>query len=392
MRLGATEAQKTRVSSRKSGFFSKQWNPGDTARVLYPVFRNDNGEWELLAGAKYGHQIDPEQISIEGKTFIPSLAECDADGEVVKPDLLMRFSKIAKAFLEGEKQIKLNELDSKTFTSKEQEFEVRKAILDKYDPKNTSADARKQCVRPRDMVIITECIYVPFASEVPVASEAALVTQPLSGERIASLIAILKDPQYPVYQVDGLPDDMGVLETSYAFPTGARNTAGKTQPSGVSEAYLIKSKYPKEYNILASKLLTLPVDSEMITKRAWQFIKVPESRIRAALSNYCIIQSANLVALCTSNNEDLLESVEKNLSVLDDLGALQSLTDPVFVNRMQEALAKFAEDKETNSDSTESSVESDEDIMSKLSNAPTVQEMMEAGALVEEEFVENLDL
>ena len=43
--LGGRTAQKTRQESRKLDVYSKQWLPGDTMRIYFPVFQHD-GMWE----------------------------------------------------------------------------------------------------------------------------------------------------------------------------------------------------------------------------------------------------------------------------------------------------------------------------------------------------------
>ena len=54
MQLTARGAQKTRNESRKLSMYSKQWAPGDTLRVFYPIFWVD-GKPEINVGALYGH-------------------------------------------------------------------------------------------------------------------------------------------------------------------------------------------------------------------------------------------------------------------------------------------------------------------------------------------------
>ena len=51
--LGGRTAQKTRQESRKLDVYSKQWLPGDTMRIYFPVFQHD-GMWDIAVGAIWG--------------------------------------------------------------------------------------------------------------------------------------------------------------------------------------------------------------------------------------------------------------------------------------------------------------------------------------------------
>ena len=101
MRLSARGAQKTRNESKKLSMYSKQWAPGDTLRVLYPVYW-ENGRPELAVGAVWGHSVsDIKGLGLK-TAFIPSTNSFNEDGEPIGPaDITYQFSMIAGAFVQG---------------------------------------------------------------------------------------------------------------------------------------------------------------------------------------------------------------------------------------------------------------------------------------------------
>ena len=135
--LGGRTAQKTRQESRKLDVYSKQWLPGDTMRIYFPVFQHD-GMWDIAVGAIWGHKVnDFKEIGLK-TTFIPSLTEIDQETgtPIGPPDVTYQFSQIAGIFVAGMKDIEYNKLQSKNWPNESARQEALRKHEHDYDTKN----------------------------------------------------------------------------------------------------------------------------------------------------------------------------------------------------------------------------------------------------------------
>jgi hypothetical protein len=312
MRLSASSALKTRRESQKLQSFSKMWKVNDRARVFYPVYTDpETGKRELLVAAVYGHQVDMQNFGVK-TSFIPTHAELTEYGEVVVPDALFKFSQIAKLFIDGEKQRRLDEFEKKDWDGIPQtvkSLEFRK-IEDEYDTaKNLKAIG--PVIRRLTMLITTECLYVPMVNDKPVPSDARVVAQPLSNGRIMKLLESLNG-------ADTKPDD-GCLwhEVSYSFTSASnsRPDAGKAEPVGVNPEYRLSARYPDAFAELRPHLDNLPTESSTIERRSYSFREIPEADIMQAIQAYCIMHAGELTSLPGDSEETLY----KNAKLIFDL-------------------------------------------------------------------------
>ena len=194
MRISARGCQKTRNDSKKLGMYSKQWSPGDTLRVFYPIYWED-GQPEIAVGALWGHNVsDIKGLGLK-TAFIPSLTEFRDGVPVGKPDLTYQFSLIAPVFVAGAKLQEEANILSKKFPTEAARKEALKTIEEKYDSKNNMS-AVKPIIGRAQYYISTEVVSFKFNNGIYDKESIALSSAPLSGQTIDRLYAILNDPKY----------------------------------------------------------------------------------------------------------------------------------------------------------------------------------------------------
>lgn len=378
MRMTATGAMKTREDARKLGGFGQMWKPGDQITVYYPLVRDESGKLDLLVGGCWGHPADPKQLGLK-TIFIPSLTDIDESGVPVgKPDITYQFARIAKAFVEGEKQQKVDKCMAKSWPSEAARKSALEAIDAEFDTQN-NAEAKKAVVGKLTLLITTECVVVPIKNDEPMPAEARLVTQSLSNDKIRKLLAILNDKKYAP------SDDKPYLEVQYTFPAKDKKAeAGKVDPVGQTPEYRLESRYPDHFKTIESLLIGLPESSETIERRNFSYRKFEEKQIMQALTTYSIMQSEFLDSL--SDEEDI-ERLAKSAATLDALSITKSLANEQLKMKITEELDKI---KTAHPEDLVALVDREEPTFS--TGAPSIEALMTNPNRADDSLAEGLEI
>ena len=330
MRLSATAALKTKEESKKLQNFSKQWLPGDTLRVLYPLFWDEETkEPELLVGAVWGFQVNDIKAFGLKTAFIPSLNEFSEDGQPIgTPDVTYRFSLIAPCFPEGQKADEEARIQAKNWPSEASRKEALKTLEVKYDTKN-NMKAVKPVITRAKYLITTEALVIPVVGGVPVKGKEAVVSAPLSNLNIRRIDQIIKNPAYrPEY---GTP----FIEIEWAFPaaTEKSDSSKAVTPTGLSETMRLEYTRPDDWAWIKNMIPLLADSSETISRRATR--SIDEGKIRQAITQYVYLNSEFLDTLPEEAEETLL----RNVSLLDDLSLTKAVSSEALQTKIAEALA-----------------------------------------------------
>lgn len=379
MRITARGAMQTRADSQKLVGFGQMWQPGDQGTAYYPVITDEKtGKLDLLVGCIWGHPADPKALGLK-TIFIPSLTDMDESGVPVgTPDITYQFAKIAKAFIDGEKQSKIDKAMSKNWPTEA----ARKAALDEieneFDTKN-NMKAKKPVVGKVKLLITTEVLYVPIENDVPQPDKARVVTQSLSDERIRKLIALLDDSKY----APGEGEDY--LEVQYNFPATDKAQAGKADPVGQVPEYRLKVKFPEQWKSIESQLELLPKNSETIARRNFSYRKFDEKKIKNALTTYSIMQSEYLEKL----HEDDTERLIKNAEIMDTLSIPESLADCPLKEQLNAEIERIRNERAAAG--VEAPAEETHEEPS-FTGAPTLNDMLQNENRASDEFVDGIDV
>jgi hypothetical protein len=322
----ALDAMKTRDGMRKYKSFGSFWKPGNQATVLYPIYWDDDGKPQLLVSSVFGHQIDMRNFGIKA-SFIPTHSEINEDGDVVKEDTLLKFSKIVKVYIDGEKQRRIDELQNNPDWDNLPKAAYEQALADiekDYDPNNLKAI--KPAVGRFTMLITTEVIYIPMVNDelVTSQSEAGIATQTLSNSRINKLYSIMRNKR-----VNLTPNDK-YLEVTYNFTGNNKSEAGKAEPKEVMPEYRMSVRYPDAYRELEDLISKLPADSDVIKRHNYSYREVPETDIISAIQVYTLRYSKDLATLPEASQEIL----EKNAAIIKELRIPLKDTDPTLRARI----------------------------------------------------------
>lgn len=337
MRLSLGGALQSREATQKLRMFSKQWEPGSTLRAYYRTYVDeDTGTRQLLAGACWGHKVNDMQKLGLKTTFIPSLCDYDENGDPVgSPDILNRFSRLAPLFIEGEKFHRIQEAERKTYPTEALRRENIKLIETDYDVKNNRKAIKAVISRPT-LLITVEVLVVPFKDDKPTMDAMTVACQPLSNKAAKQLDAILRNKRYaPI-------DETGFLEVEWAFPmdTDKGNSGAAVVPVGLDEKYAFRTQFPDLYPQLTSAFNGVADDSEMVRRRATS--GVSETAIKQAITNYSFMNSES-IGYCMEQ-DDLSENVMKNVDLLKELDVARAVSNPVFTERYNQALAERVND------------------------------------------------
>jgi hypothetical protein len=331
---GSEQAQKATEERRRVPGFGKAWKVGDTCLVYYPCFlREDTGRLNLRLAMTWGHNVESDKLHLK-TLFIPSKSEIDENNEVIVPDLAYQFSRIARLFIEGEKELRLAEVDRKNWSKQPPgAIDVAKqTIANEYDTaKNLKA------VRPVISGIkalrVTEVIVVPVVEDKPLVDQADLYYQTLSESRLDKLARLIQDKKYgPRMDEEGVYENF--IEVMYTFTAkGAdKKEAGRVDPIGIYPEILMRARYPEQWAALQQKLRLLPTTAQLIAKRNYSFRDVSDQALKQALTTYCIMNQDYLSYL----TEEGLEILEKNASILPELRI--TLSDPKLQDLVDKAL------------------------------------------------------
>lgn len=332
MRISAKGALAAASKAKKLPGFGKAWNVNDKGIVFYPIYKDpDTGELELLVGSVWGYKVNDMNALGLKASFIPTNAEINENGEPDVPDVAFQFSKLASAFITGEKEKREQEINSKPWPTAAAQRSALGQLDHDYDTKN-NMKARRPVISRLSLYISTEVLYVPMKDNKPMWDDAKLYSQTLSNERILKLYTIMNDKQYAVG-----PDDK-YLEVMYNFTAadGEKSTAGRAQPIGQTPEYRLRVQFAEDAAKLDRLLAQLPDTSEIIENHNYSYRRIPESTLRSAFSSYSIMNSDNLNYL----KEDGIDQVARAAKLIEELSLKPSINSPELLNRINEELAK----------------------------------------------------
>lgn len=347
MQLSARGAQRKREESKKLNMFSKQWLPGDTLRVFYPIYW-ENGKPEIIVGAIWGHSVsDIKGLGLK-TAFIPSTTEFDENALPIGPaDITYQFSKIAKVFVNGAKRVEEQAVLNKNWPNESARKEALKAIEEKYDAKN-NMKAVKPIIGRAQYYISTEVLSVKLVNDAPNDETIAVTSAPLSNQTIDRLYTIMADPKYA-------PEEGAqFLEVEWKYPVDPDKSASarKASPSGVTHDYRMCNQHPDSYKKLESMFPTVVRDSETITRRATR--TVDPAKVRAALTQYAFLKSEFLDAA----DEEDTETLCNHCNLIKELDIVRAITNAELTNKIQSAINDMEIQHPTSPESIPTPVES----------------------------------
>lgn len=324
MILGASGLKRVKDSSQKLRNYSKEWNPGDTMRVIFPVCQI-NSTWEIVAGGVWGHKVnDFEGIGLKS-TFLPSLTQFDENGTPVgRPDVTYQFANIAQCFVDGMYHQEEAALLAKNFPSEASRIEALSKLKHKYDTKNNQK-AIKPAVSRATFFITTEVLSIKMLNGAPVLDSANVVSFPLSSQRIEQLYMLLNNPKFA--PVEG--DTYWEIEISYPTNSDKGESGRAALPVGLTTEFRLRNQFADTWKQLEGKLSVISTDSDTIVRRATR--SVSEDKIRGALSQYCLMNSQHL----DNAPEESIDQLVKNASVVKELGFLRTLSNMELVDKLK---------------------------------------------------------
>lgn len=326
MRISARGCQKTRDDSKKLQMYSKQWSPGDTMRVFYPIFWED-GRPEIAVGALWGHNVsDIKGLGLK-TAFIPSQTDFVDGMPVGKPDLTYQFSMIAPVFVAGAKLQEEKNIMAKNFPSESARKEALKTIEEKYDSKNNMS-AVKPVIGKAQFYISTEVVAYKFNNGQYDPETITLSSAPLSGQTIERLYTILNDPKYrPAEGEEWLE-----VEWKYPVNTDKGQSAKAAAPAGLTVEYRTPVQNAEFYKKVEERLASVATDGDSIVKRATR--RVDPENVRKALMSYVFFHSEDLDAA----DEEGQDLVAKNASLIHELDAEAAFKNETLISKINEAL------------------------------------------------------
>jgi len=328
--LSARGAQKKKDESKKLQMYSKQWLPGDTMRVFVPIFWQD-GKPEIAVGAVWGHNVsDIKGLGLH-TAFIPSTTEFDENATPIGiPDITYQFSQIARIFVNGAKAIEENNITKKPWPNEASRKEALKALEEKYDTKN-NRKAVKPIIGRANFLIFTEVLSIKLTNDIPNPETIALSSMPLSNQTINRLYAILDDPKYTPEEGDEF------LEIEWKYPVNADKTESARQatPSGLSREYVFKTQFPEIYPTVAAQFGAVMRSADTIVRRATR--SIDPSKVRAALTQYAILNSEYVDAIIEEDEELLL----KHVDLVQELDMTRAISNTDLVEKIQKAIVEM---------------------------------------------------
>lgn len=337
MQLTLTAALKQKESRTKLGTFSKQWAPGNTYRVFYPIVANEEtGQYEYTVGGVWGYAVnDMKELGIK-TTFIPALMGVDENGELLgNLDITGQFASIAPVFVASAKEKELQEIGEKNFPSEELRKEALKRIETKYDKDNLKAV--KPVIGRLSMKLAIEAVMVPIVNQVLQIDKAVVVSQPLSTKKARTLIDLLSDPKYAPQAGDAFFE----VEYNYPMDTDKGRSGNSVTISGLTQEYKTAVAAPTDYARLKSKLDSLARDEETIVRHCTT--NVNESKIRQCITSYAFMHSADLEHC----SEDNAETLAKNVNIIKEISLMQAIQPGALKAKLEEALAKQVDEVAT---------------------------------------------
>ena len=333
MRMSARGAMHVGSKAKKLQNFGKAWKVGDKGIVLYPIYHDkETDTMELLVAMEWGYKVaDMKALGLPA-TFIPSNAEIGEDGTPVVPDVTAQFARLCPAFIAGEKAQRVAALEAKPWPTQQALKSAMEQLENEYDAKN-NMKARKPIIGRLSLYISTEVIYIPIVGDKPKWDDARLYSQSLSNDRIQKLYTIINDPKY------GVTKDSKFLEVQYDFVAAdnEKATAGKCQPVGQTDEFKLANRFPDDKGRFDQLVAQLPEDSDIIKNHNFSYRHFDEAKLKAAFSNYAILNSESL----DSVPEDMVDLVVKSASIIRDLSIDKAIQNSAITTKLEEALAQL---------------------------------------------------
>ena len=334
MQLSARGAQKRRDESKKLQMYSKQWLPGDTLRVFYPLFWTD-GKPDIAVGAIWGHSVsDIKKLGLK-TAFIPSTTDFDENAMPIgQPDITYQFSQIAKIFVNGAKAKEEANIMQKDWPTESSRKEALKELEDKYDTKNN-----RKAVRPIigkvQYYISTEVLSLKMVNGQPNTESLALTSAPLSNQTIRRLYDILDDPKFAP-----APEDM-FLEVEWKYPAGAeKDESGRNAtPVGLTPEYRLSTQFPSAWQSVVGMAPMVAKDAETIVRRATR--SVDPLKVRQALTKYAYLESEYLDMADEEDEETLL----RHTSLIKELDLIRPLHNEELIDKIKAKIAEMEADR-----------------------------------------------
>lgn len=326
------EALRTRQDSQFLQSFSKMYNSGMTAVVLYKIVANERlRKNSLVVGACWGHKIDFTKIPLN-RSFIKTNSVLNEENKPVTADAMLQFSRVAPAYLDGEKAYKTR----LEMTSGQPQPIIDKKLKDIEEEFEKASPA----VGKLTYLITTECIFIPLDdSGKPKVDEARLCTQELSNKKLEEISKVINDRRVIINVEEGY------AEVQYAFGnTKDKKIDGQVAPTGQPSGYTLAEMYPDEWEQLKPMLDRLPEDSDQIMARNRAFDTVDEEEIVAAISSFAASANTYLTMLDESDAKNM-GRLKKNCLLLQELGA--DLKFEEYLKALEAANKQTAEEKES---------------------------------------------
>jgi len=334
MRIGATKATQTRQANQRLTNFSGAWLPGNTLRVYYPIFFDEETQsMQLLVGAIYGYKVNDMKALGLKTIFIPSISQIDENAEPIgEPDIMYRFSKIAPIFVNGRKAAEINAANQRNWPDENMHRHALQEIENKYDVAN-NMQAVKPVIGKLDYMITTEALVVPMVNGVPQPDAAKLVSQPLNNKKITALTTILNEARFEIGK------DNAYMEVEWNFPADSSKatSAQNATISGLTSEYRLEHQYPEQFAKIRPLLGGISDDSDVIVKRAVKY--VDENKVKQALTIYSVTNSTDMLSL----NDETIERLCKSADLVKTLGIYGTLPEGELKAKLADALRQTEE-------------------------------------------------
>lgn len=423
----ARQSQQRMDSTRKRQDFSKSWDVGDKLSVFFPIVWSpyyedgepvmeeerdskgnivfdENGEpvmaevgrWDVVVYDAWGHQVNDIRKLNLSTSFLPSLTEVwegypvkferDENGEVVydnfgepvyeriEGDVTYQFSKIAPLFVRGMKQAEMDKAMNGKFSSEEFRMRAIADVENKYDT-TKNMDAPKPIVDRLRLISVTEVFVVPMdRNDEPLTDKANFYIYRLSQDKITELQTILEDLKYK-------PRDhkQNWLEVQLSFNGDSNDKKGRAQagrkahPIGLTEEYTMRARKPAAFNKVKDKLERLPQLSSTIASHSFYSRKVPESKIKSALSYYMAQNGDYLNNISSEKDTDMMMN---NAYYLVKFAALDTMTQENLCTQIRESYEKYMAEHEDAAPVLELATEATDYKEPDLDRAPSVRDLI----------------
>ncbi len=403
MQMSARGAQKKRDESKKLVMYSKQWVPGDTLRVFYPIYWED-GRPEIAVGAVWGHSVSDIKALGLHTAFIPSTTDFDENRlPIGQPDITYQFSKIARVFVNGMKKEEEERIESKKgWQSDAAKKAALRSVEDKYDSKNNQ-NAVRPIISPLQYYISTEVVSVKIANKSPVMDTVKVSSAPLSSQTITRLYAIMEDPKY----APQVGDKFFEVEWKYPSDPDKGMSSRSAAPAGLTPEYRFQAQWEDKYAAVQSQCGGIMFDSESIKRRATK--SVDPMKVMQAIMQYTFINSQYLDY---ADGEDV-DLLCRNIELLDRIGVMGALENKSLLSKLKEELQKYKDNREAETSSMlpnplEASAEVPENVAKEVEQtmgelpdpnpqAPTIESLLnhpmdDANNIVPDDILDSIDL